>query len=280
LDQLQLAVTTGAAITSECLGWYKTLGIDLYDCYSSTESTGIACINRPGGHRTGSVGQAAPGLDLKLSIDGEVLLRGPTICEPYVNTPGSERPPIHGGWLHSGDAGSIDADGFLTLYGRLENVIVTSAGTALSPEAIENRLRGSPFVADVLVIGDARPFLTALVLPDESALVGFARGQGLRHTGFGSLCANPRIRALIQGEVDQVNRHLQDRECVQRICLIDHLLTVDSEHLSPTLKLKRRGLTQRYAEEIDALYAQSRVRQPKGPCGKFGYSQSAADESK
>ena len=263
LHRLQLAVTTGAAITPESLDWYKRLGIDLHDCYSSTESSGIACINRPGRQRIGSVGQVAPGMDLIVSRDREVLLRGPTLCQAYDNNPQSEQPSIRDGWLHTGDIGSIDGDGFLTVLGRLRNVIVTSAGEVLSPEVIENHLRVSPFVADALVIGDARPFLSALVLPEESALTDFARDQQLRYTDFGTLCADTTVVGLIQGEVDKVNGHLPESERIRAIIVVDHLLVLGSEHLSPTLKLKRHGLARRCADRIDALYDQSRV----GPSG-------------
>lgn len=255
LSGLRAAVTNGAAITPGLLRWYWSLGVPLYECYSNTESAGIACINRPGSLRPGTAGRAPSGSTVRLSDQGEVLLQSPSAFSGYLNDPSATRLALRDGWLHTGDTGCIDPDGFLTLSGRLRDVLVTSAGRTLQPESIENRLRASRLVADAVIIGEGRPFLTALIVPEEETVIRFGQEHGLSFTSFGSLCRNPAVLALIAGEVDEVNRQLSDAESIRDFRLLDRFLSVESEHLSATLKLKRRKLSEQYRDAIETMYA-------------------------
>lgn len=204
------------------------------------------------------MGVALPGTELRLSDAGEILVRGPHVFQGYWNKPGQSAEALPDGWLHTGDVGTLDDNGFLRVVDRLKDIIITSGGKNVSPSEIENELKFSPYIADAVVIGDARPFLTALLMIDFDNVAKFAQDRAIPFTNYPSLCAHEDIQALIGSEVEAVNARFARVEQIKSFRLIDVQLTTQDEEFTPTLKLKRAVVNRRYRALIDDMYPGSR----------------------
>lgn len=249
-------VTTGAApVAPELIRWCLALGLDMMQAYGMTEVAGVASLPPPGVRRHGTVGVALPGTEIRLSASGELLIRGPHVFRGYWNNPAKSAEAVVDGWLHSGDIARIDADGFIRIVDRLKDIIITSGGKNVSPSEIENELKFSPYVTDAVVIGDARPYLTALVMIDYDNVLRYAQDHAIPFTDYASLCAHERIQALIAAEVEAVNARFARVEQIKKFRLIDVQLTTEDEEFTPTLKLKRGVVARRHKALIDAMYA-------------------------
>ena len=233
-------VTTGAApIAPELIRWYLALGVDMMQAYGLTECAGVASLPLPGQHRLGTVGKALPGSEVRLSEQGEILIRGPHIFQGYWRKPEQSRAAMVDGWLNSGDIGEIDSDGFIRVVDRSKDIIITSGGKNVSPSEIENQLKFSPFISDAIVIGEARPYLSALVMIDYDNIAKYAQDHAIPFTNYTSLCARAEIHDLIAAEVEAVNQRFARVEQIKKFRLIDVELTTEDEEFTPTLKLKR-----------------------------------------
>ena len=251
-------VTTGAApIAPELIRWYLALGVDMMQAYGLTECAGVASLPLPGQHRLGTVGKALPGSEVRLSEQGEILIRGPHIFQGYWRKPEQSRAAMVDGWLNSGDIGEIDSDGFIRVVDRSKDIIITSGGKNVSPSEIENQLKFSPFISDAIVIGEARPYLSALVMIDYDNIAKYAQDHAIPFTNYTSLCARSEIRDLIAAEVEAVNQRFARVEQIKKFRLIDVELTTEDEEFTPTLKLKRNVVAKRHKALIDAIYAPS-----------------------
>ena len=255
LDRVRIAFTGAAPIAPELIRWYLALGIDMREVYGQTENCGVATL-MPNDHiKLGSVGKAAPWGEVMICPKGEILIRGDFLFMGYLNQPEKTAETIDAqGWLHTGDVGSIDNEGFVKITDRMKDIIITSGGKNITPSEIENQLKFSPYISDAVVIGDKRPFLTCLVMIDQENVEKFAQDYDIPFTNYASLCRAPEIQDLIKSEIEVVNENFARVETIKKFYLIERQLTPEDEELTPTMKLKRSFVNKSYAGEIDAMY--------------------------
>ncbi|OAF12711.1 AMP-dependent synthetase/ligase [Bradyrhizobium neotropicale] len=260
LDRCHTAFTGAAPIAPDLIRWYLALGIDMHEVYGQTENCGVATM-MPGEHiKLGSVGKAVPWGEVSLSPEGEILIRGDFLFMGYLNQPEKTAETIDArGWLHTGDVGSIDNEGFVRITDRMKDIIITSGGKNITPSEIENQLKFSPYISDAVVIGDKRPYLTCLVMIDQENVEKFAQDHDIPFTNYASLCRAMEIQDLIWREIEQVNVNFARVEAIKKFYLIERQLTPEDEELTPTMKLKRSFVNKRYAAEIDAMYRERAV---------------------
>jgi len=260
LDRCRLAFTGAAPIAPDLIRWYLALGIDMREVYGQTENCGVATVMPPDRIKLGSVGKAAPWGEVAISPQGEILIRGDFLFMGYLNQPEKTAETIDAkGWLHTGDVGSIDNEGFVKITDRMKDIIITSGGKNITPSEIENQLKFSPYVSDAVVIGDKRPYLTCLIMIDQENVEKFAQDQDIPFTNYASLCRAPEIQDLIQREIEAVNVNFARVETIKKFYLIERQLTPEDEELTPTMKLKRSFVNKRYAVEINAMYGERAV---------------------
>jgi long-chain acyl-CoA synthetase len=260
LDRCRLAFTGAAPIAPDLIRWYLALGLDMREVYGQTENCGVATVMPPDRIKLGSVGKAAPWGEVAISPQGEILIRGDFLFSGYLNQPEKTAETIDAkGWLHTGDVGSIDNEGFVKITDRMKDIIITSGGKNITPSEIENQLKFSPYVSDAVVIGDKRPYLTCLLMIDQENVEKFAQDHDIPFTNYASLCRAPEIQDLIQREIEAVNVNFARVETIKKFFLIERQLTPEDEELTPTMKLKRSFVNKRYAAEIDAMYGERAV---------------------
>lgn len=260
LDRCRLAFTGAAPIAPDLIRWYLALGLDMREVYGQTENCGVATIMPPDRIKLGSVGKAAPWGEVAISPQGEILIRGDFLFMGYLNQPEKTAETIDAkGWLHTGDVGSIDNEGFVRITDRMKDIIITSGGKNITPSEIENQLKFSPYVSDAVVIGDKRPYLTCLVMIDQENVEKFAQDHDIPFTNYASLCRAQEIQDLIQREIEAVNVNFARVETIKKFYLIERQLTPEDEELTPTMKLKRSFVNKRYAAEIEAMYREKAV---------------------
>src|SRR6266536_2308044 len=248
------AATGAAPIAPELVKWYLSLGIDMREVYGQTENCGLATAMPADRIKLGTVGRARPDTEVRLSPDGEILLKGPHVFLGYYNKPEKTAETIVDGWLHTGDVGSMDADGFLTITDRMKDIIITAGGKNITPSEIENQLKFSPYISDAVVIGDRRPYLTCIIMIDHENVEKFAQDRGVPFTNYASLCRTREVRDLIWGEIEKVNAQFARVETIKKFHLIEQQLTPEDDELTPTMKLKRKFVNEKYHREIEALY--------------------------
>jgi long-chain acyl-CoA synthetase len=260
LDRCHLALTGAAPIAPDLIRWYLALGLDMREVYGQTENCGVATLMPSDNIKLGSVGKAVPWGEVALSPDGEILIKGDFLFMGYLNQPEKTAETIDAkGWLHTGDVGTIDNEGFVKITDRMKDIIITSGGKNVTPSEIENQLKFSPYVSDAVVIGDKRPYLTCLVMIDQENVEKFAQDHDIPFTNYASLCRAPEIQDLIWREIESVNANFARVETIKKFYLIERQLTPEDEELTPTMKLKRNFVNKRYAPEIDAMYGQRAV---------------------
>jgi len=251
------AVSGGAPLGRDVAEFFWGAGIPIYEGYGLTETSPIIAANGgAGGVKMGTVGRVIPGVEVKIAGDGEILARGPNIMKGYWNLPKETAEAIAAeGWFHTGDIGEVDSEGFLRITDRKKELIVNAYGKNIAPAPLENELKSSPFIAQAVVIGDRRKFLSALLVPEFDHLKGWAAKNGLPSSDVGALLADPRVRDLYAGEVAKVNAHLPGFEKIVAWDLLPSEWTLETGELTPTQKVKRRVINQKYGEVIDRLYA-------------------------
>ncbi len=257
LNRIRWAITGAAPISPDLIAWYWAMGVKMYEVYGQTENAGLATSNYPGHLKVGTIGQAAPGTEVKLSPQGEILLRGPHLFEGYLNKPEKTAEALRDGWLHTGDVGVVDNQGFVRITDRMKDIIITAGGKNITPSEIENQLKFSPYISDAVVIGDKRSYLTCLIMIDHDNVVKFAQDENVPFTNYASLCRAPEVQELIGKEVEAVNKKFARVETIKKFRLIDALLTAEDEELTPTMKLKRSLVEKKYGELIRDMYAQA-----------------------
>jgi long-chain acyl-CoA synthetase len=257
LDQLRYALSGAAPISRDLLIFFKAIGIEILEVYGMTETTAVITANRPGRARLGTVGTAIPGAEVAIDEDGEVLARGPHLTPGYHNREDATRELIDdGGWLHTGDLGAMDSEGYLTIIGRKKEMIVTAGGKNLSPSNIEETIKQrSPIISQLCVVGDERPYVAALVVLDAEALPGWAAANDVEVGSLAEAAEHASVRAEVQRAIDEGNDLLARVEQVKRWAVVPSEWTAESEELTPSLKLKRAVIHHKYADIIDGLYA-------------------------
>ena len=251
--QLRQATSGAAPIAQEILEFFFACGVPVLEGYGMTETATAATVSTVDSYRFGSVGRALPGMEIRIAEDGEVLLRGPNIFQGYYRNADASFGSIVDGWLHTGDLGRVDEDGFLFITGRKKDIIITAGGKNLTPANLENDLKQSRWISQAVMYGDRRPYPVALITLDAEEIVHFAREQGLPED-IAALSKEPQVIELIQGELDKVNERYAQVEKIKRFTLLDHDLSQETGELTPTLKVKRNVVGEKYADLFDALY--------------------------
>ena len=253
-DQLELGLVGAAPVAPQLLEFFAACGVPVIEGYGLTETCSVATLNPASQPRFGSVGRALRGTEVTIADDGEILIRGPQVFRGYYRDPTATEVALSpDGWLHTGDLGSLSSDGYLTITGRKKDLIITSSGKNITPVNIESELRETRLIREAVVFGDNRPYLVALLSPDLDQTAKLAARLGI-DTGA-STCANhPRVRAEIQREVDAVNQRLARIEQIKRFAILDRDLTQSDGELTPTLKVRRHAVYEKYADVFASLY--------------------------
>jgi long-chain acyl-CoA synthetase len=246
----------GAPLSRDIAEFFHAIGILILEGYGLTETTPVLTVNRPDRYRLGSVGQPLDCCEVRIAHDGEILGRGANVARGYHRRPEETAESWDAtGWFHTGDIGEFDADGFLHITDRKKDLIKTSGGKYVAPQKIENLLKLQPHVSQAVVIGDQRNYCVALLTLDADAMAAWAREAGLAAADPSALAADPAVRALVESEVAAVNAQLASFETVKRFHILPADLTIESGELTPSLKVKRKVVAERFEREIAALYA-------------------------
>jgi long-chain acyl-CoA synthetase len=256
LGEATIVVSAAAPLPPDVAEFFAGLGMKILDVYGMTETTGAFTTNTPDAFRLGTVGRAVPGVEIWIADDGEILTRGPLNTPGYLNLPERTAELIDAdGWLHTGDIGSMDPDGFLSVVDRKKELIITSGGENISPAAVENQLVADPLIGQALSYGDGRPYVVALLTLDGDVAPAWAKAHGIEAASVAELAENPAVLQAVGEAVDSANQRLARVQQIKRWRLLPVEWTAESEELTPTLKLKRRVVHAKYADVIDALYA-------------------------
>ncbi len=251
--KLRLAVSGAAPINPEILRFFDAAGVLVLEGWGMTETSTAATISSPDDFKIGTIGKPFPGCEVKIADDGEILVKGPNVFQGYYKNEEATRETIVNGWLHTGDLGEIDADGFITITGRKKDIIITAGGKNITPANLENEIKQHPLVSQCVVVGDRRPYLVALVTLDPEEAVAYAKEHGLPEDPE-QLASNGPVREAIEQHLAKVNEKFARVEQVKKIAILPHDLSQESGELTPTLKVKRAVVAQKHEPEIEKLY--------------------------
>lgn len=256
IHRSRFLVTGAAPISPELVKWYLALGVPMLEVWGMTETCGASTGVPADRIKPGSIGPAAPFNEVRLDPQtGEILVKGPNVFKGYLNQPEKTAETIDAeGWLHTGDVGTVDPDGFFRITDRMKDIIITAGGKNITPSELENELKFSPYVTDAVVIGDKRPYLTVIIMIDQENVEKYAQDHDVPFSNYASLTRAPEVQALIQGVIDGVNKKFARVEQIKKFFLLDTQLTAEDEELTPTMKLKRKLVQTKYAAQIDAMY--------------------------
>lgn len=255
LQNCKSALTGAAPVPPDLIRWYLGCGIELREAFGMTETSGFCTATPRGGIKLGWAGVKGAGMDIRIGADDEILVRGPNVFGGYWKLPEKTAESLDAeGWLHTGDCGELDANGYLAIRDRIKDILITSGGKNITPSHIESMLKFSPYITDAVVVGDGRKYLTCLVMLDQEHVARFAQDGQVPYTDFASLTRAPEVVALIRSEVERINAQLARVEQVKDFRIIGELLSAEDEELTPTMKLKRRVIARKYAPLIDSMY--------------------------
>ena len=255
LDELMFAITGAAPIPPELIDWYRAIGVPLSEIYGMSENSGPLTWD-PYRVKVGYVGRELPGVTVKLGEDGEVLAKGGNVFSGYLKDDEKTAEALNAdGWLHTGDIGQFDDEGYLKIVDRKKELIITAGGKNISPANIEAALKSAPLIGQAAVIGDNRPFISALVVLDPEVAPAWAKQHGIETTDLAELARHPEVYAEIERSVEEANQRFSQVERVKKFTILPEEWMPDSEELTPTMKLKRRGINSKYAEQIEAIYS-------------------------
>ena len=250
-------ISGGAPLGRELAEWYADAGIRIHEGYGLTETSPVIAVNTPVNHRIGTVGKILPNLEVRIAEDGEILVKGPSVFKGYWNRPEETKAALVDGWFKTGDIGNIDADGYLSVTDRKKDLIKTSGGKFIAPQPIENSLKLNPLVGIAAILGDRRKFPAVMISPNFGPLEEWARENEIPFTSRDELIANPKVQALYEGIVEGINGNLARFEKLKRVLVVADEFTPDNGSMTPTMKLRRRVIEDRYRKQIDELYAQA-----------------------
>jgi long-chain acyl-CoA synthetase len=260
--RLHFVLSGSAPLARHTAEFCHTIGMPIFEGYGLTETSPVLTLNSPKGNRLGTVGRALPGIEIRIAEDGEILARGPNVMVGYYNRPEETREALRDGWFHTGDVGHLASDGFLTITDRKKDLIITSGGKNIAPQPIELRLKASPIVLEAIIVGDRRNFPAALIVPDFVALESALRQKGAPSGTREQLVQRPDVIAMYQALIDEINVDLAQFERIKRTALLPSDLTVEGGELTPTMKLRRKVVEQRWASTIEALYSREAATNP------------------
>ncbi len=252
-------ISGGAPLGREIAEWYASAGIRIHEGYGLTETSPVIAVNTPVNHRIGTVGKVLPNLEVRIAEDGEILVKGPSVFKGYWNRPEETKASLVDGWFKTGDIGNIDADGYLSVTDRKKDLIKTSGGKFIAPQPIENSLKLHALVGVAAILGEKRKFPAVIISPNFALLEDWARTNEIPFSSRADLIANPKVQSLYEGIVDGINQNLARFEKLKRVLLVADEFSSDNGVMTPTLKLRRRVVEDRYRHQIDELYAQAEV---------------------
>jgi long-chain acyl-CoA synthetase len=256
IHRARYCVTGAAPISPELVRWYLALGVPMLEVWGMTETCGAATGVPAKRMRPGSIGPAAGYNEMRLDpATGEILVRGPNVFAGYLNQPEKTAEALDAeGWLHTGDVGVVDGEGYYRITDRIKDIIITAGGKNVTPSELENELKFSPYITDAVVVGDKRPYLTVIVMIDQDNVEKFAQDTDVPFSSYSSLTRSAEVQQLIQSELERVNKKFARVEQIKKFYLLDTQLSAEDEELTPTMKLKRRLVESKYAEQINAMY--------------------------
>jgi long-chain acyl-CoA synthetase len=255
--RVDIFVSGGAPLGKELAAWYASMGILIHEGYGLTETSPVIAINNPGAHKLGTVGRPLPNVEVQIAHDLEILVRGPSVFRAYWNRPEETREAFVDGWFKTGDIGSLDEDGFLSVTDRKKDLLKTSGGKFIAPQPVENSLKLNALIGTAVVLGDRRKFASVIISPAFPVLEEWARSNHISFSSRAELVADPRVKALYEGIVAEVNLGLARYETLKKILLVPDEFTAADGTLTPTLKLRRRAIEARYCDQIDELYKEA-----------------------
>jgi long-chain acyl-CoA synthetase len=254
-DRVRIGFSGAAPISHNILKFFQSIGIPIREGYGMTETTGVTHMSDERNFKLGTVGRALPGTEVKIAEDGEILVRHKGIFKGYYRDDEHTREALsEDGWLHTGDVGEVDEEGYLKITDRKKDLIITAGGKNVAPQYIENLLKFSPYINDAVVIGDRRKFLSALIVIDEENVVKFAQDKKVQFTTFASLTKAPEVVELIQQEINQVNKQLARVENIRKFRILDKKLYTEDGEVTPTMKVKRKAINAQYKDLIESMY--------------------------
>ena len=264
----RIFVSGGAPLGREIATWYADIGIRIHEGYGLTETSPVIAVNNPIYHRLGAVGKPLSNVEIKIAPDGELLVRGPSVFQGYWRMPDETANAFEDGWFKTGDVATLDEEGFLSITDRKKDLIKTSGGKFIAPQPIENSLKANLLVGEAALLGDKRKFPAVLIVPNFAELEEWAQHHGVKFSSRKELVKSPHVQSLYEGIVEELNRNLAQYEKLKKVLLIPAELSIADGTLTPSMKLRRRHLEERYRKEIDALYASaqthSRAASPSG----------------
>jgi long-chain acyl-CoA synthetase len=250
-------ISGGAPLGRELAEWYANIGIRIHEGYGLTETSPVIALNTPIHHRIGTVGKIMPNLDVRIAADGEILVKGPSVFKGYWNRPEETHAALNDGWFKTGDIGNIDADGYLSVTDRKKDLIKTSGGKFIAPQPIENSLKLNSLIGIAAILGEKRKFPAVMISPNFVLLEDWALANGVAFASRADLVSHPKVQALYEEVVEGINQNLARFEKLKRVLLVADEFTIDNGALTPSLKLKRRVIEDRYRQQIDDLYIQA-----------------------
>jgi long-chain acyl-CoA synthetase len=254
--RIKFIISGGAPLSPELAAFFIGAGIEIYEGYGLTETSPVIAANSPKARRIGTVGKPIPGVEVKIAEDGEILTRGPHVMRGYFNNDEATEKSIDSeGWFYTGDIGLIDEDGFLKITDRKKDIIVNAYGKNIAPQPLENLLKTSPYINTPVLLGDRRKFIAALIVPNFERLERDAKKMGLEFASSEEMVADPKIRAIVQKEIDHFNDQLGRQEQIRKFTLLPRDFSIDEDEITPSLKVKRKNIDKKYRPLIDAMYA-------------------------
>jgi len=250
-------ISGGAPLGRELAEWYADVGIRIHEGYGLTETSPVIAVNNPLNHRIGTVGKILPNIEVRIAEDGEILVRGPSVFKGYWNRPEETKAALVDGWFKTGDIGNIDADGFLSVTDRKKDLIKTSGGKFIAPQPIENSLKLNSFIGVAAILGERRKFPAVMISPNFALLENWARTNNIPFSSRAELVANPKVQGLYEEIVESINANLARFEKLKRVLVVADEFTPENGIMTPTLKLRRRVVEERYHRQIEDLYAQA-----------------------
>lgn len=250
-------VSGGAPLGKELASWYASIGIRIYEGYGLTETSPVIAINTPCAHKIGTVGRPLPNVEVQIAQDSEILVRGPSVFRGYWNRPEETKNAFVDGWFKTGDIGNLDEEGFLSVTDRKKDLLKTSGGKFIAPQPIENSIKLNALIGAAVVLGDRRKFASVIISPHFPLLEEWARGNDISFSSRQELIADPRVKALYEGIVAEVNRGLARYETLKKVLLVPDEFTANDGALTPTFKLRRKVIEERYRKQIDDLYREA-----------------------
>lgn len=254
MNSVRMAFSGAAPLNTEVCKFFHAIGIPIAEGYGQTEDCGPTSVNPPEKIKIGTVGPPIPGVAVKIAEDGEILVKGPNVFRGYYKNPEATAETLVGGWLHSGDIGTQDDDGYLTITDRKKDLIITAGGKNVAPQELESRLQLAPLIDQAVVIGDGRKFLSALITLDAEAAEKWAAEKG-KSGPLSDLVEDESLLSEVQKIVDEVNSHFSSAEAIKKFKVLDRAFTIDAGEITPTLKVRRRNIVEKYSDLIEEIYA-------------------------